>query len=105
MNVRFEYLYRDAGNFKNWGEIVFSNARNFNVDHVTAMAERVLIESTYFVASQADVPDLHFDEYNEKLDHGWHEFHAFQGTDDATTDLQKRDVEKFIESLQRASKA
>lgn len=25
MNIRFEYLYRDHGNLKNWGEIVFSN--------------------------------------------------------------------------------
>lgn len=103
MNVRFEYLYRDAGNFKNWGEVVFSNASNFTVDHVTAMAEHFLIERTYFVASKADVPDLHFSEYNEKLDHDWHEVHAFQVTDDAPTDPQQRDVEKFIESLQQAA--
>jgi len=42
MNVRFEYLYRDEGNFKNWGEIVFFNPRNINAVLVAAMAEGVV---------------------------------------------------------------
>ena len=44
MNVRFEYLYRDAGNFKNWGELVFSNPHNINVDRVKSIAANVLID-------------------------------------------------------------
>lgn len=104
MNVRFEYLYRDAGNFKNWGEIVFSNPRNINADLVSEMVEKVLIDHAYFVASKADVPDLHFVEHDEELDHDWHEVHAFQATDDAPNDPQGRDVEEFIASLQRASR-
>jgi hypothetical protein len=24
-NIKFIYLYRDAGNYKNWGEVVFYN--------------------------------------------------------------------------------
>jgi hypothetical protein len=103
MNVRFEYLYRDAGNFKNWGEIVFSNPRNINADLVASMAEKVLIDQAYFLASKAGVPDLHFEEHDEDLDHDWHEFYAFQATDEAPNDPQGRDVEEFIESLQNAS--
>ena len=104
MNVRFEYLYRDAGNFKNWGEVVFSNPRNINVDLVAAMAEKVLIDHAYFVASKAGVPDLHFTEHDEDLDHGWHEAHGFQPTDDSANDAQGRDIETFIASLQCASR-
>jgi len=103
MNVRFEYLYRDAGNFKNWGEIVFSNPRNINADLVAAMAEKVLIDQAYFLASKAGVPDLHFVEHDEDLDHDWHEVYAFRATDEAPNDPQGRDVEEFVESLQRAS--
>jgi len=102
MNVRFEYLYRDAGNFKNWGEVVFSNPRNINADVVAAMADKVLIDHAYFVASKASVPDLHFAQHIEELDHDWHEVCAFQPTDDAPNDPQGRDVEEFIESLQCA---
>jgi hypothetical protein len=103
MNIRFEYLYRDAGNFKNWGEIVFSNPHNLNADFVSTMAEKILIDGAYFVASKAGVLDLHVETYDEDLDHGWHEFYSFQSTDEAPNDPQERNVEEFIESLQHAS--
>jgi hypothetical protein len=105
MNVRFEYLYRDAGNFKNWGEVVFANPRNISAGRVAAIAEKSLrIDNLYFVASELNVPNLHFSERNEKLDHDWHEVHAFQATDDAPNDPQGRNFEEFIELLQRASR-
>ncbi len=103
MNIRLEYLYRDAGNFKNWGEVVFSNPLNINTELITLMAEKVLIEQPYFVAINAGVPDLHFKDYNEQIDHNWHEIYAFQSTDDAPNDSQGRNIEEFIESLRYAS--
>ena len=103
MNVRFEYLYRDAGNYKNWGEVVFSNPRSVSADIVTAMAEQVLIDCAFFVATKADVPDLHFADHDEDLDHGWHEVHAFRLTDDSPNDVRSRNIEEFIDSLRSAS--
>ena len=105
MNVRFEYLYRDAGNFKCWGEVVFANPRNISADRVAAIAEKVLrADSLYFVASEVNVPDLLFAEWNKTLDHDWHEVHSFQTTDDAPNDPQERNIEDFIELLQHASR-
>ncbi len=103
MNIRFEYLYRDAGNFKSWGELVFSNPHNINVNLVKALAENVLIDQAYFVASKANVPDLHFNEYNDQLDHNWHEFHTVAQTEEVTNDSLGRNIEEFIESLQFAA--
>ena len=103
MNVRFEYLYRDAGNFKNWSEIVFSNPHDIPADIVAAMAEQVLIDRTFFVAAKADIPDLHFAEHNEELDHGWHEVHSFWPTDEPPNDVRNRNIEEFVESLRSAS--
>lgn len=104
MNVRFEYLYRDAGNFKNWGEVVFANPRNISTERVAEMAENVLIDHAYFVASNAGVPDLHFTERDDEIDHDWHEVHSFQSTNDDPNDSQSRDIEEFIESLRCASR-
>lgn len=104
MNIRFEYLYRDGGNFKNWGGVVFFNPHHVSADVVMSMAKNVLIDQAYFVANKACVPDLHFGEYDEQLDHGWHEAHAFQTTDDAANDPQSRNIEEFMESLRFASK-
>jgi hypothetical protein len=103
MNVRFEYLYRDAGNFKNWGVLIFSNPNHIEVDVVTSMTENVLIEKTYFVASKARIPDLHFEKYNGQLDHRWHEFHTLVATEEAANDLLGRNIEEFIESLRCAA--
>lgn len=103
MNVRFEYLYRDAGNFKKWGEVVFSNPHDVPADTIASMADQVLIDRTFFVAAKADVPDLHFAEHNEELDHGWHEVHAFRLTDDSPNDVRSRNIEEFIDSLRSAS--
>lgn len=103
MNIRFEYLYRDAGNFKNWGEIIFSNPSDLKIDVVTKTAENALIEKAYFVASKADIPDLHFEEYNKQLDHDWHEAHSFTSTDEPPNDVRKRNIEEFIASLRFAA--
>lgn len=105
MNVRFEYLYRDYGNSKNWDDIVFSNPRNIDIACVAAMAAKVSMDEIYFLANKAGVPDLHFTEYayDSGLDHCWHEVHTFQSTDDPPNDPQGRDIEKFIEALRCAS--
>lgn len=103
MNIRFEYLYRDFGNFKQWGEVIFSNPNNIDVGFASSMAGQVLIERIYFVASKADIPDLHFSEYIEEVDHGWHEFHSLTLTDDAPNDHLGRNIEEFISSLRYAS--
>ena len=103
MNVCFRYLYRDAGNYKQWGEIVFSNPRQISIDEVTLMAKKVLIDGEFFVADKANVPDLHFDVEDEELDHNWHEVYSFVDTDAASNDTHVRDIETFIDALEVAS--
>lgn len=103
MNIRFEYLYRDAGNFKNWGEVVFSNPRNFTADSIALMADPALIDHVYFVAAKVDIANLHFAEHIDELDHDWHEVHAFQTTSDPPNDAKCRNIEEFVATLRSAS--
>lgn len=104
MNIKLEYLYRDAANFKNWGEVVFSNPQNMDVALIVSSAEKVLIDQIYFFAERAAVPNLYFQERDDELDHSWHEVYAFQETNDHPNDLLGRDIREFIDSLQGASK-
>lgn len=104
MNIRFEYLYRDAGNFKNWGELVFKNKDNHNIHNLEKQARNVLIDNEYFVADKANIPNLQFQEHIEALDHNWHEFHSFQLSTSRADDSCGRDILEFIESLKSASK-
>lgn len=76
MHIKLSYLYRDAGNYKNYYEIVFSNPHNISIEEVTTSIENHLIGGLWFVASDWQVPDLHFKDepWDNDLDHEWHEF-------------------------------
>lgn len=99
MNIRMEYLYRDAGNYKNWGEVVFANPNRVPVSDVEKLVAADLFERHYFLAESVGLPDLHFPDHNLELDHDWHEFHAFAETEKIPDDAQGRNVEQLIECL------
>ena len=74
MAIVFEYLYRDGGNFKNWGEVSFKNEHALGVEEIDAQIRESLIDGMYFSAEKVGVPTLYFDERKDELDHEWHEF-------------------------------
>ena len=103
MNIQFEYLYRDAGNNKKWGDVIFSNLENIEVATINQKIKKNLIDHEFFVAENVGVPDLHFSQHIETLDHGWHEFYNFIATDIEPNDVQNRDIIEFIESFKYPS--
>lgn len=104
MNVRFEYLYRDAGNFKLWGEVVFSNPGNIGQDTLAAVSGLSLpLDRLYFLPDQMSIPSLRFDIPIANLDHEWHEVHSFELCDEMPNDPQARDVGVFMQSLFRCA--
>lgn len=103
MNIRMEYLYRDAGNYKHWGEVVFSNPTNLPLQRVEKMLIDALFDGLYFIADSAGLPDLHFTDGNAALDHGWHELHGLAETEEPVSDSDGRCIEQLIEGLQSQS--
>lgn len=74
----FEYLYRDAGNFKAWGELLLEGALT---DAEVARLTARFGEGELFVAEQIGVPALYEKLWrqcqcdpSDELDHVWHEF-------------------------------
>lgn len=74
-NVKFEYLYRDAGNYKNWGEVVFFNRKNMAIEDINKQITNNLMDNLYFVAAELNINDLHSPSYDPELDHDFHEFY------------------------------
>lgn len=68
MAIVFEYLYRDGGNFKNWGEERFKNEQGLSLEEIDARIREGLIDGMYFSAEKVGLPTLYFDEHNEQLD-------------------------------------
>ena len=73
----FEYLYRDGGNYKAWGEIRLSGTLTKNqIEEI----QHKLKWGDVFVAEQLNIPTLyhHLYQYSEEdstiYDHAFHEF-------------------------------
>lgn len=92
MNILLEYLYRDAGNNKKWGNVVFSNKFNLDFFYLEKEIKDSLIDSEFFVAEDVGLPPLLFDHHDTQLDHGWHEYSSIT----KTPKNQKTKIFRFV---------
>lgn len=104
MNICFSYLYRDAGNYKNWGEVIFTNKTDIELKLLELQIRKVLIDGEFFIAEKSGLKKLKFPKYIEELDHDWHEFHSVENTKETPNDKNERDTVDFIEHIKRATK-
>lgn len=102
MNVLLEYLYRDAGNNKIWGDVVFLNRRNLDVSALDADIKSALIDGEFFVAENVGLPPLCFESHDEKLDHEWHEYFSIKESRFGPNESTNRDICDFILSLSKS---
>lgn len=90
-NICLYYLYRDGGNYKNPGSVVFANPLRRSLPEVDALLQSRLIEGLFFVAADWGIPDLHFTDYphDEEIDHDWHEYSGVcETTEEASENLE-----------------
>lgn len=102
MNIKFEYIYRDAANFKNYGAIVLSNPENLSVETLRRDIEDTLCGNC-FMAAQIDVPEVFLwanAPFTED-DHIWHEFLCVSETDLPCDD--ERTISHLIKKMREAS--
>ena len=85
----FEYLYRDAGNWKTFGMLLLSGAVT---DEATSTITKTLDWNNTFVAEQVGIPSLcpqHFKDCGSDgpgdLDHAYHEFDALRSATEEET--------------------
>ena len=98
-NIRFSYLYRDAGNYKLFGETIFSNADGLSLIEIETRIKSSLIDAEFFSAEEWGIIPLEFEETDEELDHGWHEYEGIEMTKkDLTYVLTMLEFIQFIES-------
>jgi hypothetical protein len=95
LNVKFEYLYRDAGNYKVYGHVIFSNQ-----EKLTKLEIKERLKSfEFFNPKDLKIPRLrHADlPYDTDLDHSWNEYSTVEETNDSPTD--KRSISEFLNEL------
>ncbi len=102
-NVNFKYLYRDAGNYKKWGAVVFSNPERLTLGEVTKALEENFLVDGLFIAHQVHVPEVFFSTEEDVTadDHCYHEFDAVEESSNASTDKRDRSIGQFIAEVAR----
>lgn len=96
MNTAFIYLYRDAGNNKEWGRVVFAGTVSDEREQALIAA---LEDGEYFIARQVGIPETFFELYWDDIDHCYHEFARLEPTRDKPTD--PRTIEAFIAEVEQ----
>lgn len=97
-NIKFNYLYRDGGNYKNFNSIVFNNPQNIELSALKDLIRSKLISHHWFYADQWQVADLHFGSWDNELDHAFHEFESAEYTNEAAD--SGMDLASFMYILQ-----
>lgn len=92
-NTKFQYLYRDAGNYKQYGEVVFKGSI---LPKEEAALKDALFDGQWFNAKAVGVPERFFEERNDD-DHGMHEFICCTFTTEKPTD--KRSISAFVKTM------
>jgi len=103
-NIRFAYMYRDASNYKQHGEVILPNENLLTVEEVDKQIRSLLSDGLFFIAQQVQVEERFFDIVSED-DHPWHEYVSVEATTDPTIDSvskSKRDITQFLRELEQA---
>jgi hypothetical protein len=98
MNVLFDYMYRDTGNWKMLGEIVFSNPDGVPLAEAESRLRRACCEDNNFNARQAGVPEVYFEHTDLECDQVYHEFCGLEATEKPVTD--PRALKHFVEAFE-----
>jgi hypothetical protein len=111
VNVLFKYMYRDASNYKQHGEAIFTNHSFLALDEIETQIRTCLSEGKYFIARQVHIEECFFDALYDD-DHPWHEFERVEVTTLAPFDpdywsecQHRRDITEFIAELEKVHTA
>ncbi len=104
-NVSFQYLYRDASNYKLHGEAIFTNTTGLSIEEVEKRIRSFLKDGEFFIARQVHIEERFFDVLDAQDDHPWHEFARVEVTAEPCWDpdgVPERDVTEFLVELEKA---
>jgi hypothetical protein len=102
-NLEFTYLYRDGGNHKKWGRVVFSNPDRLNGNSIDERLRLAFLQDGLFVASQIRVPEIFLYAGGEFSfdDHCYHEFDGARPTHESADDVHRRSITEFLAEVIR----
>lgn len=103
MNIKPNYLYRDGANYKQFHYEVYSNIKAISIDEIEQRLRSQLIEGEWFYNNNWDLKDLHRYEWDNEIDHTWHEFDSIELTIEPATKNDILELLQIIEGIDKYS--
>lgn len=75
-SIRFNYLYRDSGNYKKYGSKIFSNPEELSLEEITEKLKDKLIDQQFFYPEKVGIVKFRFHHYLD--DTSWYEFESVE---------------------------
>ncbi|MGD0857295.1 MAG: hypothetical protein ABSA18_16100 [Dehalococcoidia bacterium] len=105
-NVLLVYLYRDASNWKQHGQTVFTNTGGIPLVDIEARIHDSLEDEEWFIAEMVDLETCFIGDHNTEDDHPWHEFERVAESDFPSCDPAfcgaYRDIAQFLQALENS---
>ena len=81
-NIKFNYLYRDSGNYKVFNSVIFKNDSSINLKELDELIKSKLIYGEWLYAEEWKLPKLFTCYFDFKIDPTWNEFESIEYTDE-----------------------
>ena len=100
-NIKFNYLYRDASNYKKWADIVFANPYHLSLSAASRAIRNVLWPEDLFVANQIRVPEVFLFAKGDisSDDHCFHEYYGVEKSAQTPSDKYGRTASEFVAEI------
>jgi hypothetical protein len=93
-SIRFNYLYRDSGNYKTFGFKDFANPNNFSLKQIQNEITKKLISSEFFYPEESGIEKFEFHRYGD--DYSWYEFESVEVVNGKTPE---KTINEFIAGI------
>ena len=110
-NILFRYMYRDASNYKQHGDAIFSNQTLLLPTEIDKQIRACLKDGEFFIARQVNIEERFFETLRED-DHPWHTFERIEVTTLVPFDpdhwfqkQHRRDIVEFLADIEKAQRA
>lgn len=87
-NIKFSFLYRDAANYKTWGEVVFANPENLSAKDIRQTILNSCNPDGGFDPRPWGLPNIRTQPYDPELDHDYYEFESVEESEEYATEAR-----------------
>lgn len=98
-SIRFNYLYRDSGNYKKYGRKIFSNPEQLTLEEITRQLTESLIDQQFFYPEKVGIEKFRF--HRALDDTSWYEFESVEEIKKHTWHQKQPTIKSFLENLRK----